>query len=283
MTNKLSKSIMNRSRFKNWYLKWPSRENFLGYKKVKNRQRKLFKQKSEKDFEKTTENGIMGSKKFWSTVKPFLSSKGLINNNNITTDIDNKIIEDKSELAKTFNSHYINIVKSTTGKHPTKLGTLASRISEKEIVAAIIDKFKNHLSIISIKNEFPTAELNIKAATVDQTNKIIKGLDTKKATGPDKIPEKVVKMLAYIFDKHLIIKNGFLRHSFSDSSKTVSARTIFKKGQGGEIGNYRPVSILNCFSNIYERFLHKQVASFSNKFLSDFISAYRKGTVQIMF
>ena len=69
----------------------------------------------------------MGSKKFWSTVKPFLSSKGLINNNNITTDIDNKIIEDKSELAKTFNSHYINIVKSTTGKHPTKLGTFFSK------------------------------------------------------------------------------------------------------------------------------------------------------------
>ena len=50
--------------------------------------------------------------------------------------------------------HYINIVKSTTGKHSTKLGTLATRISEKEIVVTIIDKFKNHPSIISIKNEF---------------------------------------------------------------------------------------------------------------------------------
>ena len=41
----------------------------------------------------------MGSKKFWSTVKPFLSSKGFIHNNDITVEIDNKIIEDKSELA----------------------------------------------------------------------------------------------------------------------------------------------------------------------------------------
>ena len=96
----------------------------------------------------------MVSKKFWSTVKPFLSSKGFIHNNDIKTEIDNKIIEDKSELAKTFNSHYINIAKSTTGMHPTKLGTLASRISEKEIIVTIIDKFKNHPSIISIKNEF---------------------------------------------------------------------------------------------------------------------------------
>ena len=35
--------------------------------------------------------------------------------------------------------------------------------------------------------------------------------------------------------------------------------------------------VLNCFSKIYERFLHNQITSFSNKFLSDFISAYRKG------
>ena len=73
----------------------------------------------------------MGSKKFWSIGKPFLLSKGFVHNSDITIEIDNKTIEDKSELAKIHNSHYINMVKSTTGKHPTKLGTLASRISKK--------------------------------------------------------------------------------------------------------------------------------------------------------
>ena len=53
----------------------------------------------------------MGSKKFWSTVKPFFSSKGFIHNNDITIEIDNKIIEDESELAKTFHLHYIDIVQ----------------------------------------------------------------------------------------------------------------------------------------------------------------------------
>ena len=98
------------------------------------------------------------------------------------------------------------------------------------------------------------------------------------ATGPDKIPAKVVKMSAYIIDKHLtnIINNDLLRNSFSDSAKIASVRPIFKKGERTEIGNYRPVSILNCFSKIYERFLHNQIASFSNEFLSDFISVYRK-------
>ena len=217
ITKELSKSIMNISRFKNRYLKWPSSENFLAYKKVKNLCNSLNKKAKRTYFEKATENGIMGSKKFWSTVKPSLSSKGFIYNNNITIQIDNKIIEDESELVKTFNSHYINIVKSTTVKHPTKLGTLASRTSEKEIVATIIDKFKNHPSIISIKTEFrPTAGLNIKPTTVDQINKIIRSLDAKKATGSNKIPVKVVKMSAYIIDKHLTntINNDLLRNSF---------------------------------------------------------------------
>ena len=109
MTKELSKSIMNRSRFKNRYLKCPCRENFLAYKKAKNRCIYLNKEKTKKSFSvKATENGIMSSKKFWNTVKPFLSSNGFIHNNDISIEIDNKIIEDESELAKIFNSHYIN-------------------------------------------------------------------------------------------------------------------------------------------------------------------------------
>ena len=36
MTKELSKAIMNRSKLKNRYTKWPSRENFLAFKKQKN-------------------------------------------------------------------------------------------------------------------------------------------------------------------------------------------------------------------------------------------------------
>ena len=41
-------------------------------------------------------------------------------------------MEDKSSLKKC-NSH-INIIKSATGKNPTKLGTLARRGSEKKLL-----------------------------------------------------------------------------------------------------------------------------------------------------
>ena len=99
----------------------------------------------------------------------------------------------------------------------------------------------------------------------------------KKATGPDKILVKVVKMSAYMIDKHLTnINSSLLSNSISDCSKIASVGTTLKKGDRTETGNNRPVSILNCFSKMYERFVHNQIPSFSNEVLSDLISAYRK-------
>ena len=43
MNKDLSKAIMTKSRIKNRYLKWPSRENFLAYKKIKNKCNNLLK------------------------------------------------------------------------------------------------------------------------------------------------------------------------------------------------------------------------------------------------
>ena len=37
MTRELSKAIMTKSKVKNSYVKWPSRENFVAYKKAKNK------------------------------------------------------------------------------------------------------------------------------------------------------------------------------------------------------------------------------------------------------
>ena len=62
-------------------------------------------------------------------------------------------------------------------------------------------------------------------------------------------------MSAYIIGKYLtnIINNDLLRNSFSDSAKRASVRPIFKEGERIEIGNYRPVSILNYFSKSMKR------------------------------
>ena len=64
---------MDRSRFKSKYLKWPSRENFLTYKKAKNISNSLNRKEKRDYFKKATADGIMSNRKFWNTGKAFLT------------------------------------------------------------------------------------------------------------------------------------------------------------------------------------------------------------------
>ena len=44
----------------------------------------------------------MSNKKFWSTVKPFLTNKGCISNDFISVDKDGDLISNEKELVKPF-------------------------------------------------------------------------------------------------------------------------------------------------------------------------------------
>ena len=85
-------------------------------------------------------------------------------------------------------------------------------------------------------------------------------------------------MSASVIDCHLanIIDNGISNNSYSEHAKTATVRPIFKKDDRAKIKNYRPISLLNIFAKIYERFLHENLSEYVDSFLSNFISASRK-------
>lgn len=69
-------------------INWTKNLKFLAYKKATNPCNSLNKKKNKKIYlEKATENGITGSKMFWSTFTPFLLSKGFIHNDNISNQL----------------------------------------------------------------------------------------------------------------------------------------------------------------------------------------------------
>ena len=100
MTKQLSKTIINRYKLRNSYIKWPTRENFLDYKKAKN----LSKFAKKPYFDKVTSKGFVSNKVFWNTVKLFLTNKGFLTNENITIKHKDKIATDNSKLAHLFNN-----------------------------------------------------------------------------------------------------------------------------------------------------------------------------------
>ena len=60
MTKELSKAFMTRSRIMNKCNKWPSRENFLGLKQIKNKCKNLTKTAKKQYFAKSAENQPFG-------------------------------------------------------------------------------------------------------------------------------------------------------------------------------------------------------------------------------
>ena len=62
---------------------------------------------------------------------------------------------------------------------------------------------------------------------------------------------------------------------FFRNAKIDSVKPIYKKESRSNKNNYNPVSILNAFSKIYQRFINDKLLNHVNDILSDFVSAYR--------
>ena len=83
MNNSFSKITMQKSKVRNKYLKWPSRENYLNYKQVNNECNSLLTKFKKEYFQIVSNANSSHTKLFWNAVKPSVSNKGAISNGNI--------------------------------------------------------------------------------------------------------------------------------------------------------------------------------------------------------
>ena len=154
------------------------------------------------------------------------------------------------------------------------------------VINEIIHTYQDHPRVKQIKNVITTSNtpqpiyFGFEPTNPVEVQKRLKNIDTKKATGFDKVPPKLVKLSAEILSTLLsIARNNSLKYGvFSDDTKIASVIPLDEgKPNKNEISNFRPVSILNTFSKIYEKVIKDQLVSGLDKYLSPFISAYRKG------
>ena len=226
-----------------------------------------------------------------------MSNKGNISNENIiikaqkeekikVKDFENELHIDANELikddktsAELFNNHYINIVEKTSGVAPNCIGNPENPNLDRSAVLDIINKYKDHPSITKIKYlGINKTSFEFTEATTEGFNKIIRKLDPYKATGLDRIPIKVIKACANIINSHLtyIINKDRKINKYSEGTKTALVRPTYKKDDRDQIKHYRPVSLLNGFPKIFERFLHDSLSKFTDQNFSKFIPAYGK-------
>ena len=142
MTKELRKIIIDRTRLRNKYLKYPTRENFVNMKKRKNKCNSICRKSKIKYLKRGTEKGISSSKQFWNFVKPFLTNKSCMTNDFISIRNGDVFIDKENKLVEIFNSHYINIVEKTPGGPPENYVIDAN--NTREIIEGIIRKYERH-------------------------------------------------------------------------------------------------------------------------------------------
>ena len=75
------------------------------------------------------------------------------------------------------------------------------------------------------------------------------------------------------------INKSFLEGVFPEQMKIARVTPIYKEGAKTDVGNYRPISILNTFSKIYEKLMHKRLSNFleSNNSIYENQYGFRSG------
>ena len=74
------------------------------------------------------------------------------------------------------------------------------------------------------------------------------------------LPNNVIYILSYIFN--LSLSQG----KFISNFKHAKIISLFRKGSAKDVSNYRPISLLSCFSIILEKLVYNRLYSFLKKF-----------------
>lgn len=191
------------------------------------------------------------------------------------------IMRDSKKVAETLNSYFINIVEITTGNKPFILSCTDTGTIDDKTIDEIIERYSNHPSIENIKSNFaqiPQA-FSFKLASGSDIEKVITKLSLNTAIGFDDIPPKLVKLAKHVISEplsELINETLIQKCHFPSAEKIACVTPAFKKDNRLDKSNYRPISVLNVFSKIFERYLLQQMIPFFNNILSKFLSAYRK-------
>ena len=217
---------------------------------------------------------IVDNKRFWQTVKPF-SDKNKVKNKITLIDDKTKIVSDNNLVAETFNKFFANIIPWLGLQCKDDL--IASVENMQDHLEKIIEKFKQHPSIIAIMKHRPNkSNFSFSRVAKRSIESLIKTLDSSKTIQKDNIPTKIIKenidIMSNIF--HEDINKCFSESFFSDDLKRAEVIPIFKKDIKKDSKalkeNYRPVSILSNISKIYETCLYNELSNYFEDIFSDY-------------
>ena len=97
--------------------------------------------------------------------------------------------------------------------------------------------------------------------TIKEMRSAFSSLQPNKSPGLDDISVNIVKRIYDIIEPSLFyVFNLSLKYGqFPDQIKNARVTPVFKSGENSDVTNYRPISVLPCFSKILERIMYNRL------------------------
>jgi hypothetical protein len=114
--------------------------------------------------------------------------------------------------------------------------------------------------------------------TTEEIVDIIRIINPNKASGPDIISHKMLKICPekIAAPLQIILNKSLLQCKYPTSWKIAHVIAIFKKGDKSFPFNYRPISLISCVGKIMERVIYKYVFNHlqRNKLIYEYQSGF---------
>ena len=151
-------------------------------------------------------------------------------------------VSSASEMAEAFNCHFANIGHDLARDIPA-----TDTVPESYLIST-------------------NATFSFKSCSSNEVRKLLEKLETKKSTGLDNLPPRMLKIaagvlapsLAFLFNQS--ISSGIVPTEW----KLARVTPIFKKGKRQDVNNYRPISIIPAVAKVFEIIIYDQFFGYLN-------------------
>ena len=251
-----NEEIKNSIQYRNMY---HSKKDWINFKKWRNKTTSLIFN-AKKEYYQNAITSSKNSKELWNHIKELNPKEDNIFPPKMQ--YENQTVYNNQDIVNTLNVHFSSVAEKLIGNNTSDMdfSMLQNFTSEK------LKKTENfHLKLISI----------------GEVCSQLKHLNINKSAGLDGIGPKFLKLSAEIISPSLtfLINKSITSNRFPQKLKLARVTAIHKGGPRDIPSNYRPISILNTISKIFERHVCTQLYEFLNnkKLLHIAQSGFRQG------
>ena len=185
-------------------------------------------------------------KKLWKGIKSIVSLRyDNIDTISYVSDQNGTQLKDPVQIANQFNHYFASVASDITKNIPRNPKIPSSYLTNPN-----------------------QDSLFIYPCTSAEVSDVIKSLKNGKASGPNSIPIKLLKLLDPLISVNLsfLINESFQTSTFPERLKIAKVIPVFKKGLTSKLSNYRPISLLSIFSKIFEKLMYQRLYNFLERY-----------------